>query len=405
MNLTRLLFIPALAAALLAGCVPPSSQTSTRSGALRTQPAPGSAEAQQAQIARVLEMQRAGQLTQQQALEVIAAITGTPAGTATAAPATPVSATPAAPTTPVAVQPSAAPGLDNRYVPTAQLRGRLRSIGSDTMDRVMADWERLFIRYHPELRVTHEGRGSSTAAPALIEELSDFGPMSRAPQPSELQRFEAKFGYPLTAVRVAIDALGIYVHPSNPIAQRGLTLAELDAIFSATRKRGGQPIQTWGQLGLTGEWANAPIRLYSRNRASGTYGYFLEAVLQKGDFLPTIVELPGSAEVVRRVGDDRFGIGYSGIGYKTDAVVTVPLSAAPERPFVAPSEAAALDGTYPLARPLYLIFNHRPGSRVSDLIREFLTFAYSPVGQGVVQNEGFYPIPAAIAAEEMAKIR
>jgi phosphate transport system substrate-binding protein len=313
---------------------------------------------------------------------------------------TPVAAPPPAPT------PDAASSMIATYQAETVLSGRLRSVGSDTMDHVMQLWEKDFQHTHGNLRFFHEGKGSSTAIPALIEGQSDFGPMSRAVKDKEAAEFAARHGYPPTVFRVAVDALAVYLHPSNPLATSGLTFEQLDAIFSSTRTRGhAEDITTWGQLRLTGEWANAPIQVYSRNSASGTYGFFKEHVLNKGDYKTTNRELVGSEAVVAAVAADKFAIGYSGIGYKTADVATAPLAVkAGERMFPAEGQYT-YSGQYPLARFLYLTINRAPGSTPSDLQREFLRYIYSHEGQDKVTEAGFFPLSPEIVAVELAKLK
>lgn len=403
------------------------------------QPAATPAADRNAEIARILDLKNRGVITDAQAVEIMAALVapgaaapaakGTAPALASAPAASPVAKpSAAAPTAPVpapasapapapaksapepvsaaAAEVSSARAVDPRYKPQVVLSGRLRSIGSDTMDLLVARWEEIFKGYHPSIRIIHEGRGTSTATPALIEGQADIGPMSRAMLEAEAAKFRERFGYDAIQVRTAIDALAVYVHPDNPIVKKGLTLAQLDAIFSSVRKRGAASrVTTWGQLGLGAEWANAPIRVYGRNRASGTYGYFRDVALQKGDFGDWVEEQPSSQIVVTKVEEDRFGIGFSGVGYKTDGVAMVPLAATEGRPPVAPSEEAALDGQYPLARPLFLAVNRNPARPPSDLQREFLSFVLGPIGQEAVKAEGYYPLPAKILAEELAKLR
>ncbi len=390
---------------------------------------PAPAVSRDAEIARILDLKTKGVITETQALQIINAmvaegttpaatpVAGTakpavPAATPAAKPATPVAPAPVvavpAPTPAPAPAPSAVetPKLDARYQPSATLTGRLRSIGSDTMDVLVARWEEVFTKYHPGLKIQHEGRGSSTATPSLVEGQSDFGPMSRAMQDPEVAKFQERFGYAPTQVRVAIDALGLYVHPSNPISQKGITLAQLDAIFSATRKRGAtEQLTTWGQLGIGGEWANAPINAYGRNKASGTYGFFRDSALGKGEFGPWVQEQAGSAQVVEQVAADKFGIGYSGVGYKIPSVALAPILPKEGTEAIEPSEETSISGAYPLARPLFLITNRNPATPPSDLQREFLTFVLGPLGQEVVKREGLYPLPPKIVAEEIAKLR
>lgn len=404
---------------LLNGCQTPAPVAASGSASV----------ARDAEIARVLELKARGVISDAQALEIVRAMVGDlgPAGAGSGsgvsasteaarpaaanpgslpAPATSPASVVSAPTAPVSVAPAAKPTLDQRYQPQAVLTGRLRSIGSDTMDLLVASWEAVFTQYHPGLRVVHEGRGSSTATPSLVEGQSDFGPMSRAMQAPEVAKFQERFGYEPTQVRVAIDALGLYVHPSNPVSQVGLSLEQVDAIFSATRKRGAaERLTTWGQLGIGGAWASAPINAYGRNKASGTYGFFRDSALGKGEFGDWVKEQPGSGQVIEQVTADKFGIGYSGVGYKTAGVALAPLVKAVGSDPIEPSEETALSGEYPLARPLFLVTNRNPAVAPSDLQREFLTFVLGPLGQEVVKKEGYYPLPANLVAEEIAKLR
>lgn len=289
------------------------------------------------------------------------------------------------------------------YQKNAAVRGRLRSIGSDTMDKMMEDWEKDFKNYHQGIRVIHEGKGSSTAVPALMEGRSDFGPMSRTVKPAEADRFEQKFGYKPTSMPVAIDALAVYVHPDNPVKDRGLSMSELDAIFSSTRRRGHPTeIKTWGDLGLTGAWANKPINVYSRNSASGTYGFFKDEVLKKGDYKSSNRELAGSEEVVRSVENDPYGIGYSGFGYKTPGVALAPVSDG--GPMVEANQENAVSGVYPLARNLFLTINHRPGAEPKTLHAEFIRYVYSRNGQEKVSENGYFPVSSATADHQLTAL-
>ena len=290
------------------------------------------------------------------------------------------------------------------YKPKTVLEGRMRSVGSDTLEEVTANWQKVFKTYHPNLDTNHEDKGSGTAVPALLDRVSDFGPMSRTLNENESKTFYSRKAYPLLQVRVAVDALAIYVHPSNPIVKSGLDLTQLDSIFSSSKKRGGQDITTWGQLGLTGDWANKPIDVFSRNKASGTYAFFREHVLKKGDYRTTNHEMVGSAEVVRNIEQDPAAIGYSGIGYKTDNVLTVPLSAEPAgKQFPATSEFA-YSSEYPLSRYLYVAVDQKKGDPIDPLKFEFVRFIYSKQGQQVVSDAGFFPIPAKTAREELLKM-
>lgn len=279
--------------------------------------------------------------------------------------------------------------------------GNLNSIGSDTLNNLMTFWAEGFQALYPNVRIQVEGKGSSTAPPALIEGTSQLGPMSREMKGAEIDAFERKFGYKPTAIRVAIDTLAVFVHRDNPI--ESLTLAQVDSIFSTTRKRGGPPVERWGDLGLTGPWANRPLSLYGRNSASGTYGFFKEHALLGGDFKPQVKEQPGSSSVVQGVANDPAGVGYSGIGYKTSGVRAVPLVGADGKPHE-PTLENALNGDYPLARFLYIYVNKPPGRPLDRLTAEFLRYVLSRAGQEVVVKDGYYPLPAAVAEEELKKL-
>jgi phosphate transport system substrate-binding protein len=281
--------------------------------------------------------------------------------------------------------------------------GNLKCIGSDTMNNEMALWTEGFRRFYPNVLIETEGKGSSTAPAALIAGTAHFGPMSRPMKEKEIDDFEKAFGYKPVGVPTSIDMLAVYVHRDNPLA--GLTLQQVDAIFSKTRKGGHErALLSWGDLGLTGEWAQKPISLYGRNSASGTYGYFKEHALFKGDFRDEVKEQPGSSSVVQAVASDRYALGYSGIGYKTADVRALPLALNPGEAFVPAEPEHAYSGDYPLARFLYLYVNLRPGSELDPLRREFLRYVLSREGQSDVVKDGYYPLTAEIAADALAAV-
>ena len=295
--------------------------------------------------------------------------------------------------------------VDSRIKPyqkVSGISGNASSIGSDTMNNLMALWLEAFRKYYPNVKIQIEGKGSSTAPPALIEGTAQFGPMSRAMKPTEKDKFEEAFGYGPTSLRTSLDALAVFVNKDNPI--EGLNLVQVDAIFSRTLK-GGAPksITRLGQLGLKGKWANAPISLYGRNSASGTYGYFKKVALFKGDYSDKVKEQPGSASVVQGITEDLFGIGYSGIGYLTSGVRALPLSKKGP-PFNEGSLDNVLSGAYPLGRFLYLYINKAPNKSLDPLVREFCKFIFSQEGQEIVIKDGYMPVPFEVAEEELTKL-
>jgi phosphate transport system substrate-binding protein len=286
------------------------------------------------------------------------------------------------------------------YQKASGVSGNINSVGSDTMNNMMALWAETFRKMYPNVKIQIEGKGSSTAPPALIAGTSQFGPMSRAMRSTEIDQFEAKYGYKPTQLRTSYDALAVYVNKDNPLEK--LTLAQVDAAFSKTRRRGGKNAANWGDLGLTGDWASRPISLYGRNSASGTYGFFKEHTLKNGDYRDTVKEQPGSASVVQGVTEDRFGMGYSGIGYKTSGVKVVALAEADA--FSSGSYEDVKSGKYPLARYLYIYINKAPGKPLDPLVREYCRLIFSKEGQEVVIKDGYLPLPAAIVAEELKKL-
>ncbi|WP_297528602.1 PstS family phosphate ABC transporter substrate-binding protein [Thiohalobacter sp.] len=290
------------------------------------------------------------------------------------------------------------------YSKASGVSGNLSSVGSDTLANLMTLWAEEFKRVYPNVNIQIQAAGSSTAPPALTEGTSNLGPMSRKMKDKEIAAFEKKFGYKPTAIRVAIDALAVYVHKDNPI--KGLTIPQVDAIFSSTRKCGyPEDITRWGQLGLSGAWENRPIQLYGRNSVSGTYGYFKKKALCKGDFKNNVNEQPGSASVVQSVSSSLNGIGYSGIGYKTSGVRAVPLAKKEGQPFVEATGENAIKGKFPLARFLYIYVNKHPNKPLPPLEREFLKLVLSKTGQKVVVKDGYIPLPASVAQKELAKLQ
>jgi phosphate transport system substrate-binding protein len=279
------------------------------------------------------------------------------------------------------------------YEKTSGVSGNLSSVGSDTLANLMTLWAEEYKKLYPSVNIQIQAAGSSTAPPALTEGTSNLGPMSREMKDNELQAFEEKFGYKPTAIPVAVDALAVFVHKDNPI--KSLDMAQVDGIFSANRLCGGSNIKTWGDLGLTGEWADKPIQLFGRNSVSGTYGYFKEAALCKGDFRGNVNEQPGSASVVQSISSTLNAIGYSGVGYKTASVRAVPLSKKGGEAYEA-TEENALAGKYPLSRFLFVYVNKAPNKPLSPLEAEFVKLVLSKQGQEVVVKDGYIPLPAKV---------
>ena len=289
------------------------------------------------------------------------------------------------------------------YAVASGVSGNLNSVGSDTLNNLMTFWAEGFKGKYPNVNVQVEGKGSGTAPPALTSGAAQVGPMSREMKSSEVASFAGKFGHKPTKIPVAIDALAVFVHKDNEV--KGLTLAQVDGIFSSTRKRGGQDIATWGQAGATGSLAGKTISAFGRNSASGTYGFFKDNALKNGDYKGSVKEQPGSSSVVQGVAADLGAIGYSGIGYKTSGVRALPLSDKEGSAFIEPSYENCLNGSYPLARYLYVYVNKAPGKDMDKLTSEFITFVLSKQGQEITIKDGYFPLPADVAAEGRAALK
>jgi phosphate transport system substrate-binding protein len=295
------------------------------------------------------------------------------------------------------------PGLAP-YKAASGVSGNISSVGSDSLNNLMTFWAESFAKYYPNAKVQIEGKGSSTAPPALIGGTAQLGPMSREMKGSEIDQFEKKYGYKPTPLRTSVDALAVFVNKDNPI--KCLSLGQVDAMFSKSRRRGAKDdATTWGQVGLAGEWASKPMSLYGRNSASGTYGFFKEHSLKNGDYKDEVKEQPGSASVVQGVTVDRFATGYSGIGYATAGVRAVPIAEKEGGKCYEADPDNAYAGTYPLARFLYVYINKAPGKPLDPVTREFVKLMVSKEGQEVVIKDGYFPIPASIAREELNKIQ
>ncbi len=281
--------------------------------------------------------------------------------------------------------------------------GSIVSIGSDTMNNMMALWGEGFSKIYPNVTIEIEGKGSSTAIPALVEGRSVVGPMSRKAKSKEIDAFKEKFGYAPVQLPTSIDMLAVYVNKDNPI--KGLSLPQVDAMFSSTRKGGeAADITSWGQVGLTGAWGQGTVGLYGRNSASGTYGYFKKHALFKGDYKNSVKEQPGSSAVVQGVATDRFGVGYSGIGYKTADVRAIALSRKAGGELITAEPANAYSGKYPLSRFLLLTVNLKPGTSLDPLRREFVKYIFSQQGQQDVIKDGYLPVSAVVATKALASV-
>lgn len=288
------------------------------------------------------------------------------------------------------------------YEKKAGISGSLLTVGSDTLAGMTTLWVEAFKSYYPNVNAQVQASGSSTAPPALTEGTAQFGPMSRPMKHKEIEAFKNAYGYEPTVLRVAIDAIGIFVQRDNPI--KGLNYRQLDAIFSTTMLCGAtQRMTSWQQLGVPYQWAKRSIQLFSRNSVSGTYGYFKKNVLCGGDFATNVNEQPGSASVVQSVASSINTIGYSSIGYRVSGVRLLPI-AKDGTDYIEPSRANIIDSKYPLSRYLYIYVNKKPNQPMSQIESEFIRFIFSEQGQQLVVKEGYVPVSPTVARHELHKV-
>ena len=271
------------------------------------------------------------------------------------------------------------------------------------MNNLMTLWSEGFLKFYPSVRVEIEGKGSSTAPPALIAGTATFGPMSRAMKPNEMDAFEKRYGYKPVQLGTSIDMLAVYVNKDNPI--EGLTLPQADAIFSSTRKLGyKEDITHVGTIGTDrrlGQFANQHLRsqlgvrhlrILQRERAGRRR---LQSVRQGA--ARQLVGRPGRGhgQVRHRLQRHRLQDGgracrASGQGARRKMV---------------PAEAEhAYSGDYPLARFLWLSVNYKPGSQLDPLRREFIKYMFSKQGQEAVLKDGYYPVSAPLAKKSLASV-
>ncbi len=277
------------------------------------------------------------------------------------------------------------------YTVQESASGKFSIAGSDTMKPLIEAWVGDFTRRHPDLKITVAGAGSQTGLEALLAHQTQIAAMSRRMTAGEISAFVREYGYEPMEVPVANDALAVFVHKDNPVS--GLSLDELDAIFCRERLRGlAYAVDSWGLVGLTDEWFEAPVRLYGRNGKSGTSYLFREEVCKGGTFRPEMVNAQGSASVVLDITKDPRGIGFSAIGYRTSAVRPVPIASVKGGRYVEPNFQTAIDGSYPLRRNLYLYIARPPKSSPPPFLSELVRFALSYQGQQLALEHGYFPL-------------
>jgi phosphate transport system substrate-binding protein len=282
--------------------------------------------------------------------------------------------------------------------------GSLNGVGSDTLLQLVTAWLENCKQFNPNLQITYTGKGSSTGPPALTQGTSLFAPMSRPMKPGELETFTTNRGYEPLQLKVAIDAVTVYVNKDNPI--EALSYEQLAGIFGAE----GEQFSTWGEVfrsagqDVPEAMADQRISLFGRNSASGTYSFFKKNALGGGDYREDVKEMPGSPAVVDGVGADLGGIGYSGAGYGTAATRSDVKVGETIESAVPPVVEHALDGSYSLARPLLIYVDKKPNTGVDNKAKWFMYYGLSTAGQKVATKLGFFALPEEVRTAELAKL-
>jgi phosphate transport system substrate-binding protein len=315
------------------------------------------------------------------------------------------------------VDPALAP-----YVATSGLSGRIVIAGSDTMQPLLVKVAAAFTQWHPDVKIAVQGGGTESAVMQFLQDQAAFRrgdgnvkghlvsghitllAASRPLTEREREGFRARYGYDVLEIPIALDAIAVLVHHQNPI--EGLTLEQVDAIFSKERRRGAPlAITTWGHLGLKDQWALQPIHPYGLNHHSGTRALFIQELLLGGGLREGVREEAGAALEMLAISRDPLGIGYAGVGFRASTVRFVPIAERAGAPFVSPSVEAVTNRAYPLTRLLYLYARANPGAGLEPEVREFLTFINSRDGQEVLTKAGAYPLPATLINQNLQALR
>jgi phosphate transport system substrate-binding protein len=304
------------------------------------------------------------------------------------------------------------------YQAKAGVTGAIVVAGSDSMQPIILKAASAFKLLQPGVKIAVQGGGSDAALDQFLQNQAtirrgdanskghhvsghvDLLASSRPLTEEERNDFRSRYGSEPLEMPIAQDAIAIYVNQDNPVPS--LTLEQLDALFSQSRKRGAPTaITTWGQLGLKDGWDEQPVRLYGRDKRSGTRAMFLHIALLDGTFRSDVKEQPGPAMEILDISRDRHGIGYAGIEFKASTVRIVPIASKAGETPVSPTAETATDRSYPLTRSLYLYAKRDSQGQLEPEIAEFLRFINSREGQETFTRAGVYSIPSEQVAANL----
>lgn len=289
------------------------------------------------------------------------------------------------------------------YHPIDKLEGKIVLVGSDTMSQVAAMWKDRFKQFYPEVEISIVVKGATNAVPAVMDGEATIGMLSREATPEEIAAFTAKKGYAPKLLVPSLERIAVYVNECNPI--ESLSLAQLDAIFSKSLKRGeSQEITTWGQVGVVGNEASKLISLRGRSATTGSQAFFQSVVLQGGEFRAEMTEEKDNFTLVKAIAADPNAIGFSGEMYQISGIKAVPISWKTGEEAYSIDSLADENGTYPIVRPLQFVIDHAPDTEFPAMEREFLRYVFSHMGQEDVVKAGFHPISASPAKTALGAV-
>jgi phosphate transport system substrate-binding protein len=277
------------------------------------------------------------------------------------------------------------------YRPINALTGELTIVGSDAMTQLADVWAERFKQFYPDVQIKILSASSTRSLLAVQQGQAQIGLMSREVLPEEIDAFQQAAGHEPTILVSSYERIAVLVNNQNPI--QGLTLADLDALYSATRKRGRAAIGAWGDLGVGGALARTPVNVLVRDETTGPPALVKALVLQGEDYRADAARHDSYLSLVKAVAADPSAIGFAGTTYLLKGVRPVPIAIEADQPFVAVDSEAADLGQYPLVRPQHLVVSYRGPETQTEIQREFLKYIFSDMGQEDVVTAGFQPIP------------
>ena len=311
------------------------------------------------------------------------------------------------------------------YQPEQRVSGTIRNWGNNYIPELMKDWEEGFRKYQPDVSFETHLPGTETGMAGVYGGIADLGFIGREVYPEEHNAFVGVFGYEPTVIQISSGSyatphrtfsLQVFVHKQNPLAK--LTLAQLNRIFGCgCIEKGQEPIRKWGQLGLTGEWADKPVHVYGYNFDTGMAGYFDKIVLSGSSKWNAELKdfdngrdakgevINAGVYVLRALADDPYGIAYANLMYANSDIKALPLARAEGGPYIEPTRENVWQHAYPITRYTTVVLNRAPGQQVDPKVKEFLRYILSRDGMAAVVRDGAYlPLTEELIEQQLRKL-